>query len=98
LAADNPVELHCPAALRYYLTTIEKPFSSLLALFAARFSIKVLSGFFFSCFLVSLPLLMFVAPYDWFEMPCAKHAHAIDICPFTHSTTFLHTQQLLDFL
>ena len=50
---------------RYHLTFIENPLFSLLALFAARFSIKVLSGFFFSCFLASLPLLMFVAPSDW---------------------------------
>jgi hypothetical protein len=48
-----------------YLTIIEKPLFSLLALFAARFSIKVFCGFFFSCFLVSLPLLIFVAPSDW---------------------------------
>jgi hypothetical protein len=34
-----------------------------LALFAALFSIKVLSGFFLFCFLASLPLLMLAAPY-----------------------------------
>lgn len=49
-----------------HLTFIEKPLFSFLALFAARFSIKVFCGFFLSCFLASLPLLMFVAPYDWF--------------------------------
>lgn len=48
-----------------HLTFIEKPLLSFLALFAARFSIRVLSGFFFSCFFVSLPLLIFVTPYDW---------------------------------
>jgi hypothetical protein len=35
---------------------------SFLALFAALFSIKVLSGFFLFCFLLSLPLLMLAAP------------------------------------
>jgi hypothetical protein len=34
-----------------------------LALFAALFSIKVFSGFFFSFFRLSLPLLMMATPY-----------------------------------
>jgi hypothetical protein len=42
----------------------EKPLFSFLALFAALFSIKVLSGFFLFCFLLSLPLLMLAAPYS----------------------------------
>jgi ABC-type uncharacterized transport system permease subunit len=46
-----------------HLVTIEKDLFSFLALFAALFSIKVFSGFFFSFFLLSLPLLMMVTPY-----------------------------------
>jgi hypothetical protein len=43
----------------------EKVLFSFLARFAALFSIKVLCGFFFSCFLLSLPLLMIATPYNW---------------------------------
>src|SRR6266508_6424772 len=46
-----------------HLIISEKDLFSFLALFAALFSIKVFSGFFFSCFLLSLPLLMIVTPY-----------------------------------
>jgi len=46
-----------------HLTISEKDLFSFLALFAALFSIKVFSGFFFSCFLLSLPLLMIATPY-----------------------------------
>jgi hypothetical protein len=46
-----------------HLIISEKDLFSFLALFAALFSIKVFSGFFFSCFLLSLPLLMIVSPY-----------------------------------
>ncbi len=38
------------------------PLFSFLARFAALFSIKVLSGFFLLCFLLSVPLLMLNAP------------------------------------
>jgi hypothetical protein len=48
-----------------YLIVSENPLFSFLALFAALFSIKVLSGFFLFCFLLSLPLLMLTAPYIW---------------------------------
>jgi hypothetical protein len=48
-----------------HLIVSEKVLFSFLALFAALFSIKVFSGFFFSCFLLSLPLLMIATPYDW---------------------------------
>lgn len=41
--------------------TSEKDAFSFFALFAALFSIKVLSGFFLFCFLLSLPLLMIVS-------------------------------------
>jgi len=47
-----------------HLTVSEKPLDSFLARLAARFSIKVFIGFFLSCFLVSLPLLMIATPYD----------------------------------
>jgi hypothetical protein len=47
-----------------HLIISEKVLFSFFALFAALFSIKVFSGFFFSCFLLSLPLLMITAPYD----------------------------------
>lgn len=43
--------------------TSEKDAFSFFALFAALFSIKVLSGFFLFCFLLSLPLLMIVNPH-----------------------------------
>jgi hypothetical protein len=46
-----------------HLTVSENPLFSFLALFSALFSIKVLSGFFLFCFLLSLPLLMLAAPY-----------------------------------
>ena len=46
-----------------HLIISEKDLFSFLALFAALFSIKVFSGFFFSCFLLSLPLLMIATPY-----------------------------------
>jgi hypothetical protein len=45
-----------------HLITSEKDWFSFLARFAALFSIKVFSGFFFSCFLLSLPLLMIATP------------------------------------
>ena len=45
------------------MTTIEKDLFSFFALFAALFSIKVFSGFFFSCFLLSWPLPMIATPY-----------------------------------
>jgi hypothetical protein len=64
-AAGSPMLSRSSIARGVYLMFIEKPLFSFLALFAARFSIKVLSGFFFSCFLASFPLLMFVTPYDW---------------------------------
>ena len=48
-----------------HLIVSENPLVSFLALFAALFSIKVLSGFFLFCFLLSLPLLMLAAPYIW---------------------------------
>jgi hypothetical protein len=48
-----------------HLIVSENPLFSFLALFAALFSIKVLTGFFLFCFLLSLPLLMLVAPYIW---------------------------------
>jgi hypothetical protein len=48
-----------------HLIVSENPLFSFLALFAALFSIKVLTGFFLFCFLVSLPLLMLAAPYIW---------------------------------
>ena len=57
-----------PAALLQrsdHLIVSENPLVSFLALFAALFSIKVLSGFFLFCFLLSLPLLIFAAPYIW---------------------------------
>jgi hypothetical protein len=44
----------------------EKVLLSFFAFFAALFSIKVLSGFFFSCFLLFLPLLIAITPYNWF--------------------------------
>ncbi len=44
-----------------YLLT-ENPLGFFFALFSALFSINVFCGFFLSCFLISLPLLMFVAP------------------------------------
>ena len=47
-----------------HLTVSEKPLDSFLARLAALFSIKDFIGFFFSCFLVSLPLLMLATPYD----------------------------------
>jgi hypothetical protein len=46
-----------------HLIVSENPLVSFLALFAALFSIKVLSGFFLFCFLLSLPLLILAAPY-----------------------------------
>jgi hypothetical protein len=64
-AAGQPMLSRSSFTGARHLTIIEKPLFSLLALFAARFSIKVFCGFFFSCFLVSRPLLIFVAPYDW---------------------------------
>jgi hypothetical protein len=48
------------------LTRSEKVLVSFFALFAALFSIKVLSGFFLSCFLLFLPLLIAITPYNWF--------------------------------
>ena len=47
-----------------HLVTIEKDLFSFLALFAALFSIRVFSGFFLFCFLLSLPLLMIVNPHS----------------------------------
>jgi hypothetical protein len=52
-----------PLATSDYLIGSENPLFSFLALFAALFSIKVLTGFFLFCFLLSLPLLMLTAPY-----------------------------------
>jgi hypothetical protein len=46
-----------------YLIGSENPLFSFLARFAALFSIRVLSGFFLFCFLLSLPLLMLSTPY-----------------------------------
>ena len=46
-----------------HLRVSENALFSFLALFAARFSIKVLSGFFLFCFLLSWPLLMGASPY-----------------------------------
>jgi hypothetical protein len=48
------------------LTKSEKVLLSFFAFFAALFSIKVLSGFFLSCFLLFLPLLIAITPYNWF--------------------------------
>ena len=42
-----------------------KSFGLFLGPFRGPFSIKVLSGFFLFCFLLSWPLLMLAAPYIW---------------------------------
>jgi hypothetical protein len=52
-----------PLGTSDYLIGSENPLFSFLALFAALFSIKFLTGFFLFCFLLSLPLLMLTAPY-----------------------------------
>jgi hypothetical protein len=68
-----------------HLIVSENPLFSFLALFAALFSIKVLSGFFLFCFLLSLPLLMSAAPYIWVLIGCAENnALPIDLCRPKH--------------
>lgn len=53
-----------------HLTMSEKDLLSFLAFLSALFSIKVLIGFFFSCFFLSLPLLM-ISSRTGVEMPGA---------------------------
>jgi hypothetical protein len=83
-----------------HLMTIEKPLFSFLARFAARFSIKVFCGFFLSCFFASLPLLMFVAPYDWVNRRRVKPRATRRYLPphQVHHITILFSTAVLKFL
>jgi len=54
---DNDVIPHFAREAQDHLTLNEKPLASFLAFLAALFSIKVFSGFFLFCFLVSLALV-----------------------------------------
>ena len=81
-----------------HLTFIEKPLFSFLARFSARFSIKVLSGFFFPCFLASFPLLMFITPSYGFDGPSVKPRATGRYMPLIRLQQRYLVQQCLDFL
>ena len=69
-----------------HLIVSENPLFSFLALLSALFSIKVLSGFFLFCFLLSLPLLMCPLLILGFDRLRRKQRHYLSV--FAASSTY----------
>jgi hypothetical protein len=78
-----------PSQRRDYLVGSENPLFSFLARFAALFSIRLFSGFFLFCFLLSLPLLMLNAPSGMIGCPQAMPCLSIYAASSTY-TASLH--------
>jgi hypothetical protein len=80
-----------------HFTFNEKPLVSFLARLSARFSIKVLSGFFFPCFFESIPLLICVAPSNRFDGRSRKPRTSVDKLRHPQQHRYF-AQQFLNFL